>query len=192
MVHSSTLPPQMVAAQARLRLTQYWLPSVLSYFASGCFTSLQPTATRLQRAGKLLTILLLLLRGAQISAVDAQPLEMLQLGTITAMLPFAIGLLFMQQQEVLVRMWLEIGFAKREARNTNARVAAERQRALALEMARREMLVARKSTRWKKRRRSTPRATLSSNRSKSNESLPIDDVIKQEEGYQSPVEPAEF
>ena len=36
MLYSSTLPPSVVAAQARSRLERYWLLSVASYFACGC------------------------------------------------------------------------------------------------------------------------------------------------------------
>ena len=156
LLHGSTLPAHEVAAHARARLptplSLYWLVSSVLYFGGGALTSLQPTATWLQRLGKYSTLLLFALRGLQISACDPQPLEvslpiatppiatspiatspiathtcrdappghraeivprshtrepsllqMLQLGSTIATLPFAMGFLFMHQQEVCYR-----------------------------------------------------------------------------------------
>lgn len=191
MLYSSTLPSHVVAAQARSRLSLYWLHSLIGYFAFGCLVSLQPTATRQQCVGKSSATILLALRGVQISAADAQPLEMLQLGSKAAAIPFVLGYLFMGQQEVLMRMWLEIRAARCEARTTSARMAAERQHAQSLEMARRVMLVARKPSRGARARRphreklSTQKSNSSTARSNSDEMWPIDGVV-QEDGYQSP------
>ena len=189
-LYSSTLPPETVAAKARSRLSRYSLHSAASYFGAGCFTSLQPTATRVQLVGKSATLAMLFLRGIQISAADERPFEMLRIGTMAATLPFVCGYLFMQQQEELMRrMWQEIRFAEHEAQNTNAHTAAERHRAWALEMARREMLVARATARTRKQRRRNaaagPRAT-----SVDADSLPEDSVV-QEDGYWSPGEASE-
>lgn len=191
MLYSSTLPSHVVAAQARSRLSLYWLHSLIVYFALGCAASMQPTATRRQCVGKASSIILFVLRGVQISAADAQPLDMLHLGSKAAAIPFVLGYLFMGQQEVLMRMWLEIRAARCEARTTSARMAAERQHAQSLEMARRVMLVARKSSSGARARRrhreklSTQKSNSSTARSNSDEMWPIDGVV-QEEGYQSP------
>ena len=186
MIYSYTLPPHVLAARTRSHLTHYWQHYVISYAAMGCFTSLQPTSTSMQRVRNLSVLLLLALRGLQVSAADSQPIEVLQLGLKAAALPFVLGFLLMRQQELLVRMWLEIGAARREARSSSARVAAERQHAQSLEMARRVMLVARKSSRASKGRRGTThRERMLARSNPSDSSWLVGDVV-QEEGYQSP------
>ena len=106
------------------------------------------------------------------------------MGFKASLLPFILGLLFTEQQKILVRMWLENMAAKREARKTNANVRTERECAVSLEKARHVMLVARKSRGRTKGRTRTTRATLSG-RSGSDSSWVVDGV-NQEDGYQSP------
>ena len=185
LVSTCVLPSHVVAELARAQLSTHGIRYMIGYVAFGGLASMQPTATPVQRARKVATIAIVVLRDVQICAVDAQPLEILQMGFKASLLPFVLGLLFGEQQKILMRMWRENMAAKREARKTNAHVMTERERALTLEKARHVMLVARKSSGRRKGRTRTTRATLSG-RSGSDNSWVVDGV-NQEEGYQSPV-----
>ena len=48
MLYNLSLPAQLIAAQARSRLSRHLLVTAFSYFAAGCLTALQPTKTRAQ------------------------------------------------------------------------------------------------------------------------------------------------
>ena len=175
----SSLPSEVMVAEARWNLSHDWLAST-QYFMAGCFTSLRSAKNHL-------LVMLLVLRGAQICAVDAQPLEMVRLYAMVVLLPFSVGCLFMYQQEQLVRkMRHEISFAKRETRSTIAHAVAERNRADALETARLEMLVARKMA----QKRRTGDAPTSSTPKRARPSNPdmqtVDTLVLQEDGYLSP------
>ena len=184
MLYNHTLPSEVIAAQARSRLSRHLLAIAFSYFAAGCLVALEPTQTRAQRWQRLCAFALFGLSAAQICTADAQPLEMLHLCLTVATVPFALGMMMMRQHEELFRrMYRDMFFAKLEARYTNAHAAAERHRAWTLEVARREMLVARASAQTRQRRRNVPRSLTSASKMP-----PLMTEVVQEEGYMSPPE----
>lgn len=185
MLYGCTLPPEVVAAQARARIAQHWLSLVASYFIVGCFISLHPVETRAQRLSKACAIMMLLLRGVQIGTSDPQPLDLLLLCLKVGGLPCAAGLLFVGlQRELVYELWLHISFAKREARHVHAMSAADRDRAWELEVVRRETLVAQQSAR--KAQRKAPRSCSGAPRVPPNADSRVDGVT-QEDGYCSPL-----